>query len=357
MTDDHLSRQTSLGSYTPQLWARWIAPLLALAVLGCSERQTAQQAAAPSAVAAPVPATAASAASVPSAKEASSPFAGVWDFVTDAKAGSGYGLVFLRGTLYVGEDRGKPTCQLKAIQETHLPSGETKTSSAEQACEIFVHGNEVSISSTVTRGAETYAPDDFKLRIAGDDVLVGELISLSRFRATFARRGLGHQLADPILWRERDRLKEVVESKGYIYMSHGDTGCAFGRTESLRSENHPGWIAVEFARICRQESGLGHVVSQRDGGGVVWGVAVDCQRRVLYENWSTELTAELRKGSTSYATADGRRHSAGGVPVPKVGQGNPPRLDYFSTAQNFPGSPLNANSVLNTYIQEECSRE
>jgi hypothetical protein len=355
--DDPRSRPTPSSPCASTRWARWITPLLALAVLGCSERQTAQEAPPSPAVATQAPAVAPPAPPVPPAKEASSPIAGVWDFVTDAKAGSGYGLVFLRGTLYVASENGTPTCQLKAIQETHRPSGETEKSSAEQTCKIFVHGNEVSISSTVTRGAETYAPDDFKLRIAADGVLVGELLSVGKFRATFARRGMGHQLADPILWRERDHLKEMVESKGYIYMNHGDTGCAFGRTGSLRSEKHPGWIAVEFARVCRQESGLGHVLGPRDGGGALWGVAVDCQRRVLYDNWNTELTKELREGSTSYATADGRRHSMQGARVPRVGQGDPPRLDYFSTAQKFSGSPLNANSVFSGYIQEECSRE
>jgi hypothetical protein len=357
MRDDHRSRQTPSSSCASEHWARWITPLLALAVLGCSERQTTQEADRPPAMAAPVPAAAPSTAPVLPAKEASSPIAGVWDFVTDAKAGSGYDLVFLRGTLYVGSEGGTPTCQLKAIQENHFPSGETKTSSAEQTCEVFVHGNEVSISSTVTRGAESYAPDDFKLRIAGDGVLVGELLSVIKFRATFARRGLGHQLADPILWRERDHLKELVEAKGYIYMNHGATGCAFGRTGSLKSKNHPGWIAVEFARVCRQESGLGHVLGARDGGGALWGVAVDCKRRVFYDNWDTKLTKELHEGSTSYATTDGRRQSIQGMPVPKVGQGDPPRLDYFSTAQKFSGSPLDSNSVLNAYIQEECSRE
>jgi hypothetical protein len=279
---------------------------------------------------------------------------GVWDFITDAKLMDSGHIEYIRGTLYVKQEDGKTECSLKAFDTKVNGISAEDISAAEQKCQIFEDGKDISINSSVTKGENSYLADDFRLRRATDTILVGELKSSVDLSVTFAKRGFGHEFAKPLLWRERQQLQQLVVEQGYIFLAHGDTGCAFGRTGTKEFDEYPGGFAVETIRICRVGEQMSHVLSPSDEGGSKQGLFVDCKKRLLFTNWTMSLGKDLATVTTEYAGEDGTRHTVRNLNVPRPGEGQPTRISFPATPSTFKGEPLSPNSVFRPFFDEQC---
>lgn len=283
---------------------------------------------------------------------------GVWDFVTSVKwkeAGTSY----VRGTLYVKTENNQTVCALTTFEDSETRNALTgslaeETSSTEQDCQIFASEGVFSIKSSMRRGADTYVPDDFSLRLKGNHQLDGRLISNVDLDATFVKRGSGLRLATPWRMADQDRADRLIAP--FMPLMHGKTGCVFGISSVTQTGDAEGGILFDMRRICRSNDSNPRLSDAGDFFEWRQGYYLACKKRKAYTNWKTMLREDGALIKTVYANVDGNFTSVVGEGVPRTGEGAAAKRIASSEmpAKGFGADLVVPETALGIVAQQHC---